>query len=142
MKVSITNKSKKNRNSPIRNYFRNEDFKEIKIKKYLKKKKKYVGESGLGIERLITGLESNKIYSKYLLNYKDPKNQNLLKIKLWIQPTFNEFQQVIKQNCEKFYAKSIEALSSKNMEEEKGNDEEVQHIYYEDDSSIITLAKV
>ena len=142
MKVSLTNKSKKNRNSPIRNHLRSEDFKEIQIKKYDEKTKKYTGESGLGIERLILGPYNNKILSKYILNYEASNNENLLKIDLWIQPTFEEFQKKIKNNYEQFYKTSIDIESNKNKEEEDETDEGMKNIYFEDDSSLLTLAKV
>ena len=142
MKVSLTNKSKKNRNSPISNHLRSEDFKEIQIKKYDEKTKKYTGESGLGIERLILGPYNNKILSKYILNYEASNNENLLKIDLWIQPTFEEFQKKIKNNYEQFYKTSIDIESNKNKEEEDETDEGMKNIYFEDDSSLLILAKV
>ena len=65
-----------------------------------------------------------------------------MKIDLWIQPTFEEFQKKIKNNYEQFYKTSIDIESNKNKEEEDETDEGMKNIYFEDDSSLLTLAKV
>ena len=114
-KVYLSNKLRKD--SPSRNYFRGENFEE-QILEIQNKDSTIKGESGLQIEYLIAGKLNKAIVSKYLLTPSITHNLSLLNSKLWVQPDFEELQQIIKNNCKEIYDIDISAYS-KNREEEE-----------------------
>ena len=140
-KVALS--SKINKDSPIRNCLISEDFEENEIVIKNDKTKKVKGESGLEIEYLITGVKYDNIYTKYLLNSHDINNKNLLNIQLWIQPTFDEFRNLMNKNLEKKYSEPIEKLLKKSRKiKDNSNSRYAPKIYYEDDIEIGPLFKV
>ena len=141
-KVYISNEMK--RDTPIRNYLKNDDFDEniVKIKKGDTGKIK--GESGFELEYLITGSKNiNNILSQYLLNCKE-NNQDLLKVKYWVKPNFNELQRKLIKKIKKDNPKLIDLDKNKLRNEEKSNDTSKydEKIFFVDGVKIGPLFKV
>lgn len=142
-KVAKSNEIEKD--SPIRNYLRNENFKEELneiIKDEAGKKKK--GESGLKIEFLITGDDKSRIFPEFLSNYWNDINKNLLNVRLWVKNDFSEFQKLMIENYEEIYKMDINKIKSKNREDEKDNDFSIyqEKVYYIDGVKIGPFYKV
>jgi len=140
----VLSSNNKKRDSPIRNYIKSQNFNEEQIYLIDEKTGEIKGESGLGIEFLITGVKYNNIFSKYLLSNKDENNDNLLNVKLWVQSDFKEFQQLLSKNIEELYEDDIDSLLNKNREDDDSiNDRRLNSItYYEDDVEIGILYKI
>lgn len=140
-KVDKSNKIIKD--SPIRNCLISEDFEENEIVIKYGKTQKIKGESGLEIEYLITGLKYDNIYTKYLLNEHDENNENLLNVNLWIQSTFDEFRNLMKQNMEEYYHETIEKLleNSRNIQNNNNKNRYAPKYIFEDDIEIGPLFK-
>lgn len=139
-KVALS--SKINKDSPIRNCLISEDFEENEIVIKDDKTKKVKGESGLEIEYLITGVKYDNLYTKYLLNSHDINNGNLLNVQLWIQPTFDEFRNLMNKNMEKYYGEPIEELLKKSRKIKENNNRYAPKLYYEGGIEIGPLFKV
>ena len=131
------------RDSPVRNILKSEDFNENSIVVTNKKTGAKKGESGLEIEYLITGLEYPNIISSYLLNNEDENNVKLLNVKLWVQPDFVKFQKLVLENIKHYHHYSDDSFQKKNREEEKNPDNKRNtfEIYFEDDVEIGILFK-
>ena len=79
------------RNSPTRNFLRNENFQENIIEIPLKNNK-IKGESGCEIEYLLTGQRNySNVFSKYLLSIVF-SNEELLDVTLWVKPSFQRLR--------------------------------------------------
>ena len=140
-KVASSNKIE--RDSSVHNYLMSQNLDEEEISILNKKTRKVKGESGLEIEYLIMDLKYNNIFSRYLLSNEDKNNENLLDVKLWVQPNFKKFKKLIIKNIQKFYGNDIETILNKNIEDEEdiSDKRNTFEIYYEDDVEIGTLFK-
>lgn len=131
------------RDSPIRNNLKSQNFDENIILMTNEKTGTIKSESGLEIEYLITGLKYPNIISRHLLNNEDENNEKLLDVKLWVQPDFLEFQELVVKNIKEFYNYDDETFLKKNREEEENidNKRNTFEIYFEDDVEIGILFK-
>ena len=102
--------------SHIRNYLINKDLEEDEYFIINKSIGKLKGESGYEIEYLITGMKYNNIFLNYLLDCNSNNNTKLLKVELWNQPNFKEFQNIMKSNYKEENKCDFDKLLRKNRD--------------------------
>ena len=120
-KVSLSNEIIKT--SPTRRYLINNDFEEDEIIFRNDKTGEVRGESGFELEYLLTGIRNDSILSNFLLNVSSVDKSDLLNVNLWIQPSFEEFQNILKTKIEKAFKCNYDELLRKNRENKSDNNQ-------------------
>ena len=120
-KVSLSNEIIKT--SPTRRYLINNDFEEDEIIFRNDKTGEVRGESGFELEYLLTGIRNDSILSNFLLNVSSVDKSDLLNVNLWIQPSFEEFQNILKTKIEKAFKCNYVELLRKNRENKSDNNQ-------------------
>ena len=120
-KVSLSNEIIKT--SPTRRYLINNDFEEDEIIFRNDKTGEVRGESGFELEYLLTGIRNDSILSNFLLNVSSVDKSALLNDNLWIQPNFEEFQNILKTKIEKAFKCNYDELLRKNRENKSDNNQ-------------------
>jgi len=139
-KIYLSNKIKKE--TPIRYRLRSKNFDEDINMILTEKTDEIKGESGLGIEYLISGSKKNNNFIfEYILNHAED-TKDLLNVKLWVQSNFDELQIKIWEKLIKLSETDKNFNLSKYREENKNTSIYGLGVYYEDDVKIGPLFKV
>ena len=102
--------------SLTKSYLINNDFEEDEIIFRNDKTGEVRGESGFELEYLLTGIRNDSILSNFLLNVSSVDKSDFLNVNLWIQPSFEEFQNILKTKIEKAFKCNYDELLRKNIE--------------------------